>query len=80
MDYENFLKKELDSDILCFSTQSGSNDSRVRELEETNKKLQKQVEDYLAVLQTTVNVLNLSPKSLILIISDAWYIYKWERS
>lgn len=71
MDYENFLKKELDSDILCFPTQSGSNDSRVRELEETNKKLQKQVEDYLAVLQTTVNVLNLSPKSLILIISDA---------
>lgn len=35
------------------ASQSGSNDSRVRELEETNKKLQKQVEDYLAVLQTT---------------------------
>ncbi|XP_078315272.1 uncharacterized protein LOC111131437 isoform X5 [Crassostrea virginica] len=42
-------KAELESK----ASQGGSSDARVLELEEENKKLQKQVEDYLAVLQTT---------------------------
>nr|XP_022334678.1 ribosome-binding protein 1-like isoform X12 [Crassostrea virginica] len=42
-------KAELESK----ASQGGSSEARVLELEEENKKLQKQVEDYLAVLQTT---------------------------